>query len=220
MKRTFKVVGAFIIVCLLFVTIIVPANAATFDCSVVTDVTQDECEALVFLYNSTNGDAWTNHTNWLTGTTVGSWNGITVLGGHVDEINLSSNNITGPLPLQIGNLMWVTNLTFSDNSISGSIPVGLENLTLLKILNLNYNQLTGTIPAGIFTSPVIEDIRVGTNKLTGPIPAALADATTLKIFIASYNHLSGVIPWDIGDLTLLSVLWINITTFLVQSPQA
>lgn len=194
----------------LLLTLSIPtAKAATFDCGVVTDVDQDECEALVFLYNSTNGDAWTNPSNWLTGTTVGSWNGITVLGGHVSAINLNSNNLTGPLPPQIGNLGWVTNLNLYSNSITGSIPVGLANMTQLKILNLNDNQLTGTIPAGIFTSPVIEDIRIGTNELTGPIPAALADALTLKIFIASYNHLSGVIPWDIGDLTLLNILWIG-----------
>jgi len=41
-----------------------------FQCSDTMDVPQTECEALVALYNSTNGPSWTNGTNWLTGTTV------------------------------------------------------------------------------------------------------------------------------------------------------
>ena len=48
-----------------------PASASavepltSFDCSTATGIPQSECEALVALYNSTNGDGWTNHSNWL-----------------------------------------------------------------------------------------------------------------------------------------------------------
>lgn len=31
----------------------------TFDCSAVSEIPQTECEALVALYNSTNGPSWT-----------------------------------------------------------------------------------------------------------------------------------------------------------------
>ena len=43
----------------------------SFDCSTVIDVPQIECEALVALYNSTNGAGWTNNTNWLETNKVG-----------------------------------------------------------------------------------------------------------------------------------------------------
>ena len=37
---------------------------SAFDCNNVTDVPKTECEALVALYDSTDGDNWTNNKNW------------------------------------------------------------------------------------------------------------------------------------------------------------
>jgi len=54
----------------------------------VTDVPPSEALALVHFYNATDGDNWTDNTNWLTDTTVGNWYGITVADGHVTEIDL------------------------------------------------------------------------------------------------------------------------------------
>jgi hypothetical protein len=59
------------------------------------DVPQAEADALIALYNATNGDSWTNNTNWLVDTTVGDWFGVTVAGGHVTEIDLNNNNLDG-----------------------------------------------------------------------------------------------------------------------------
>jgi len=59
------------------------------------DVPASEANALIAVYNATGGDSWTNNTNWLTSRTVGDWYGITVAGGHVTEISLSSNNLNG-----------------------------------------------------------------------------------------------------------------------------
>ena len=39
--------------------------SSTFACNQVTEIPQLECEALVELYDSTNGTSWTNNTNWL-----------------------------------------------------------------------------------------------------------------------------------------------------------
>ena len=36
-----------------------------YDCSTVTEIPQDECEALIALYGSTDGDNWTDNTDWL-----------------------------------------------------------------------------------------------------------------------------------------------------------
>jgi len=42
---------------------------ASFSCSSVAEIPQIECEALVALYNSTNGPGWTANTDWLHTTT-------------------------------------------------------------------------------------------------------------------------------------------------------
>ena len=41
-------------------------------------IQEPDCEALVALYNSTNGPAWINNTNWLVTLTPSDWYGVTV----------------------------------------------------------------------------------------------------------------------------------------------
>jgi hypothetical protein len=62
----------------------------TFDCAGVTEIPQDECAALVALYNSTNGPGWYDNTGWLQTTTPCSWKGISCAAGHVSQLNFSS----------------------------------------------------------------------------------------------------------------------------------
>ena len=46
-----------------------------FSCTDVTEIPQVECEALVALYQSTNGDNWNDNSGWLMTTTPCSWFG-------------------------------------------------------------------------------------------------------------------------------------------------
>ena len=62
-----------------------------FSCSSVTELPQVECEALVTLYSSTDGDNWTNHSGWLTTNAPCSWFGVTCNTGHVTRLELRSN---------------------------------------------------------------------------------------------------------------------------------
>ena len=60
------------------------------------NVSNSEKDALISLYNATQGDQWIN--TWDTATTVDTWYGVTVEEGKVVEINLSFNNLQGALP--------------------------------------------------------------------------------------------------------------------------
>src|SRR3990167_9472630 len=88
-----------------------------------SDVPQSEADALITLYNATNGPSWTNKTNWLTSSVVGSWYGITVSGGHVTQISLYNNNLNGSVAtFQPGNLPNMTLLyLYSMSTMSGDI---------------------------------------------------------------------------------------------------
>jgi hypothetical protein len=73
-------------------------NACTvenFSCANVTDVPQAECQALVDIYNNTDGTHWNNKDRWFWFTDkVCNRNGITCSeDGHVNQINLQSNNL-------------------------------------------------------------------------------------------------------------------------------
>ena len=121
----------------------------TFDCSAVTEIPKIQCEALVTLYNATGGDNWSDNTNWLATNTPCSWHGITCEAGNVTELALYSNQLSGSIPSEIGNLTALTELSLPSNQLSGPIPPEIGNLTALTHLILAWNQLSGSIPSEI-----------------------------------------------------------------------
>lgn len=76
--------------------------------TVLAQVTPEEKQALIDIYNSTNGKQWKNNKGWdVTNpkSVVTSWDaakktgwyGVTVKDGHVTDIVLSDNNLVGEL---------------------------------------------------------------------------------------------------------------------------
>ena len=63
-------------------------------------------------------------------------------------LNLSNNNLTGHIPLSLGDLTTLESLDLSQNKLSGRIPWQLTLLTFLGSFNVSHNQLTGLIPHG------------------------------------------------------------------------
>jgi len=66
-------------------------------CSAMIDISEPECEALVDLYNSTNGDGWTNKNGWFSGNSACNNNRYGVWcneSGHVRNIELDNNNLS------------------------------------------------------------------------------------------------------------------------------
>ncbi|KAJ9179210.1 hypothetical protein P3X46_011023 [Hevea brasiliensis] len=66
----------------------------------------------------------------------------------VQNLNLSGNNLKGHIPLEIGNLKSLESLDLSRNELSGSIPPSISDLNFLSYLNLSLNHLSGRIPEG------------------------------------------------------------------------
>ena len=62
-------------------------------------------EALVALYNATGGPNWERNDNWLSSEPVGEWRGVYVYPeGRVAELYLRSNQLSGEIPPELGNL--------------------------------------------------------------------------------------------------------------------
>ncbi|XP_077225185.1 probably inactive leucine-rich repeat receptor-like protein kinase At5g48380 [Tasmannia lanceolata] len=86
-------------------------------------------------------------------------------------LDLSSNDLSGPLPQDISRLIpYVTTLDLSSNRFSGPIPVNLSNCTYLNVLNLQNNQLEGMIPGQLTQLNRLTTLNVADNQLSGPIP--------------------------------------------------
>ena len=92
------------------------------------------------------------------------------------ELNLSSNQLTGSIPPEIGNLTNLTYLVLFGNQLTGEIPSEIGNLTNLTSLQLSNNQLTGEIPESI-CNLVGENTIIGisNNQLCPPYPSCIED---------------------------------------------
>jgi Leucine-rich repeat (LRR) protein/archaellum component FlaG (FlaF/FlaG flagellin family) len=167
-------------------------------------VPESDSLALVALYNSTNGDSWTDHTNWLQpGQPVSTWFGVTVTNDTVAEINLPSNNLAGNIPLEIGDFTGLKILFLYNNELSGPIPSTIGNLSELTNLFLRKNHLSDTIPEEIGMLTNLYFLRLCDNELSGPLPSELGDLINLEYLLVSNNQLTGAIPAEIFNLSNL-----------------
>jgi Leucine-rich repeat (LRR) protein len=176
----------------------------------------DDRARLILLYNSTNGDAWYDNSGWKTPPlhtdgfalpgTEGSWFGITASGGAVTEIELYSNNLTGGIIPQLGDMANLQLLYLSSNNLTGPIPAELAGATNISVLDLSHNQLTGTIPVELGSLSNLEYLDMNSNQLTGTIPAELGSLTNLYGLSLFSNSLSGEIPVQLGNLAKLQTL--------------
>ncbi|MBX9806337.1 MAG: Two component regulator three Y domain protein, partial [Flavobacteriaceae bacterium] len=70
-------------------------------------VSVSEKNALIKLYNATNGANWTS--KWNLNSPVSSWYGVTLNDDKVISIQLSNNNLVGELPAEISDLIYLKN---------------------------------------------------------------------------------------------------------------
>jgi hypothetical protein len=180
----------------------------TFSCASVTEIPQIECEALVALYNSTNGPGWSHNTNWLVTITPSNWFGVQIDSGHIVYLQLQSNELSGSIPPQLGDLASLTVLDLGVNYLTGNIPPELGKLTNLTRLYLWSNQLTGSIPAELGNLTNLIKLWLDHNQLSGSIPLQLADLASLTELDLSVNNLTGNIPPELGKLTKLADLYL------------
>ena len=68
-------------------------------------------------------------------------------------LGLNNNQLSGPIPSQLGNLANLEELFLDINQLSGSIPSELGNLANLEFLILDINQLSGCVPAALLNVP-------------------------------------------------------------------
>ena len=106
-----------------------------------------ERDALIALYNSTDGANWSDNTGWLGAAgTECTWYGVGCSGGHVLGLYLMANQLSGSIPPELGNLSSLNWLYLFLNQLSRSIPPELGNLSSLIRLELSANELSGSIP--------------------------------------------------------------------------
>ena len=190
--------------------------------------------ALVALYEATGGSNWANNSNWLSDRPLGAWHGVTTDGDgrvtgldlnenqlsgpipaelgslyNLESLGLSVNQLNGPIPTELGGLANLESLSLSGNELSGSIPVELGSLSNLEQLGLGFNKLSGSIPTELGNLANLEGLGLGFNKLSGSIPSELGSLSNLQRLSLYDNELSGLIPAELGSLSKLRVLYLS-----------
>uniref|UniRef100_M1D659 Uncharacterized protein n=2 Tax=Solanum tuberosum TaxID=4113 RepID=M1D659_SOLTU len=91
-------------------------------------------------------------------------------------------------------LKYMSGIDLSSNRLTGEIPVELGNMSNLPALNLSHNHLIGRIPYTFSNLQEIESLDLSYNRLNGSIPVGLLELNSLAVFSVAYNNLSGAVP--------------------------
>jgi len=176
---------------------------------------------LVALYEATNGDNWTNNTNWLSDRPLGEWYGVsTDDDGRVTSLELGGNGLSGSVPSSLGNLTNLQGLGLSGNQLSGALPSSLGNLTNLQGLALSGNQLSGALPSSLGNLTNLQGLWLHENELSGALPSSLGNLTQLEVLELSRNQLSGALPQSLVNLTNLQYLYLHNTQLCAPTDAA
>ncbi len=195
--------------------------ALSIDCSQqdITNVPTSDCNALVALYNATNGPGWTYQRRWLQAPVCGlfgqepwwgvgcdcstSWNPYKC---RVVSLWLQGNGLNGTVPAEFAGLSSLRQLVLKGNQLSGSNLEWLPSLASLRSATLDGNGFGGQIPPAVGGLGQLQTLSLSDNKLTGPIPSELGGLAQLKTLALYTNTLSGPIPPELGNLSNLEEL--------------
>lgn len=169
-------------------------------------------DVLIALYDATDGDNWTNNTNWCSDKPLSEWYGVYVNEirdeNEVISLRLSNNNLVGSLPEEIGYLIDVQNLDLDNNQLIGGIPASIGKIQQLGGLYMSGNQLTGEIPSEICNLSKLRYCYLYNNQLTGNIPESFGNLSNLKYCYLHNNQLTGNIPESFGNLSNLEYCYL------------
>ncbi|XP_059071398.1 receptor-like protein 7 [Cryptomeria japonica] len=130
-----------------------------------------------------------------------------------DFLSLSSNNLSGAIPVSICTSDLQV-LDLSNNMLSSMIPPHLtKNCSFLRVLDLAENHLEGKIPAEWGNLKEINTLKLSGNQLRGVIPSSMVKCQSLQVLDLGNNNLEGTIPHWIGNLSQLHVLILRSNKF-------
>ncbi len=84
--------------------------------------------------------------------------------------SVSSSNLGGAIPSQVGSLSSLQQLIIHNQLVSSTIPSDLGRLLNLTVLNLGYNDLSGSIPSTLSQLSQLSVLSIASNDIQGSLP--------------------------------------------------
>jgi len=174
-----------------------------------------QSQALVALYEQTDGLHWENSDGWLSDLPACEWYGVTCRGEKVVELELDHNQLNGDIPSEISQLAYLENLDLGNNQLNGDIPSEIGTLLNLRQLTLWGNpDLSGPIPPELGSLSNLEELRLahwesGGSRLSGEIPPELGNLKKLRSLSISVSLLRGPLPVELCALINLEDLYLD-----------
>ncbi|KHN08384.1 LRR receptor-like serine/threonine-protein kinase GSO1 [Glycine soja] len=107
------------------------------------------------------------------------------------SIDLSSNNLMGEIPKEVGYLLGLVSLNLSRNNLSGEIPSQIGNISSLESLDLSSNHISGRIPSSLSEIDYLGKLDLSHNSLSGRIPSGRHFETFEASFFEGNTDLCG-----------------------------
>ncbi|KAF8736811.1 hypothetical protein HU200_014301 [Digitaria exilis] len=118
---------------------------------------------------------------------------------NLQELDLSTNLLTGPIPEAIGDMKNLTVLYLYYNNFTGTIPPSIGLLPNLVDIKLFNNRLVGPLPPELGKNSPLGNLEVSDNFLTGELPETLCFKKKLYDIVVFNNSFSGEFPAILGE---------------------
>ena len=183
---------------LFFVVLLVRCLMASSAVAVRTNINTDQSALLALKDHITDDPHKILASNWSTSTSTSVCNWIGIICGakhhRVTTLNLAHMGLSGTIAPQVGNLTFLSHLSFRNNNFHGSLPNELAALRRLENVSFGLNVFSGVLPSWLGFLPKLQELYAYTNSFEGTIPESLGNISSLKVLHLSENNFSGWMP--------------------------
>ncbi|WP_353572727.1 hypothetical protein, partial [Candidatus Albibeggiatoa sp. nov. BB20] len=141
-----------------------PVSSFAFSCQDVTEIPVAECDALITLYDSTDGDNWRFKTGWKQTYTPCSWQGIKCTNGHISSLNIQAN--LSNISILETDLPYLNELSIGSDLTEAPIPeINIPSLEKLYI----FGEKTTSVPNFAYLSN-LKSLQISDTSILKTIP--------------------------------------------------
>ncbi|KAL3737439.1 hypothetical protein ACJRO7_026238 [Eucalyptus globulus] len=132
---------------------------------------------------------------------------------HITQLKVYALSVAGPIPDELWNLTYLSNLNLAQNLLTGSLSPSIGNLTRMQYLSLGINALSGELPRQLGQLTELLSFYMDSSGVSGEIPSTFSKLKNLQTVWASDNNFTGNIPAFIGNWSQLTQLFLQGNSF-------